>query len=283
MARAGSTWLYEVLKSHPEVYVPPAKDLYFFDRHFDRGMKWYLSFFEDAGNARAIGELSHDYYYSIDAAERIRQSFPEIRIICCLRDPVSWATSVYNYSRSLDESTLVDTAQGDVSFSTFMRQPKFQKMLAYAENLHYYLERFPRENILILFYDDLKEDAAAFARRVFSFLDVDPEYVPPMLEERINPVREPRNPLLVQAAYRGGLLLRKLGMANLVGRIKHHPLFLSTFFKGPSREKYIPTLEEQRYLQQNVERDRKELEAITGRSLPRSWEVGIRKDGNGRE
>ena len=35
--KSGSTWLYEVLRRHPEVFVPSVKDLYFFDP--DNGME----------------------------------------------------------------------------------------------------------------------------------------------------------------------------------------------------------------------------------------------------
>ena len=39
--RAGSTWLYACLREHPQVYVPPEKELHFFNAHFDRGLNWY--------------------------------------------------------------------------------------------------------------------------------------------------------------------------------------------------------------------------------------------------
>ncbi len=51
--KAGSSWLHEVLLIHPQVYMPVAKDLYFFDRYYDRGMSWYLSQFEGAGHSIA--------------------------------------------------------------------------------------------------------------------------------------------------------------------------------------------------------------------------------------
>ena len=36
--KAGSSWLHEVLISHDGIFMPPAKDLYFFDRYYDRGL-----------------------------------------------------------------------------------------------------------------------------------------------------------------------------------------------------------------------------------------------------
>ncbi len=36
--RAGTTWLHEVLRQHPQVFLPPEKELMFFNRHYDRGL-----------------------------------------------------------------------------------------------------------------------------------------------------------------------------------------------------------------------------------------------------
>ena len=39
--KAGSTWLFGLLNRHPDVFMTPAKDLYFFDRYYDKGIEWY--------------------------------------------------------------------------------------------------------------------------------------------------------------------------------------------------------------------------------------------------
>ena len=46
--KAGSSWLHEVLLEHPQVFLTPAKGLYFFDRYYDRGLPWYVSQFDAA-------------------------------------------------------------------------------------------------------------------------------------------------------------------------------------------------------------------------------------------
>ena len=38
--RCGSTWLYEALKEHPEIYLPAEKQTHFFDESYDNGMDW---------------------------------------------------------------------------------------------------------------------------------------------------------------------------------------------------------------------------------------------------
>ena len=96
--KTGSTWLYEVLRQHAACYVPPVKDIYFFDRHYERGLDWYLSFFEPApAGSLAAGELSHDYLFSPQAADRIARDLPNVRLLTSLRDPAERTFSHYLY------------------------------------------------------------------------------------------------------------------------------------------------------------------------------------------
>lgn len=39
--RAGTTWLHRALARHPQVFVPTAKEVLFFDQHWERGLHWY--------------------------------------------------------------------------------------------------------------------------------------------------------------------------------------------------------------------------------------------------
>ena len=61
--KAGSSWLHEVLLTHPQVFMPVAeKDLYFFDRYYDRGLDWSLSQFASATPTQVVvGEVCQDY------------------------------------------------------------------------------------------------------------------------------------------------------------------------------------------------------------------------------
>lgn len=71
--KAGSSWLHEVLLTHHQVFMPPAKDLYFFDRYYDRGLGWYLGQFAGATSDQSVvGEVCQDYLFSSQAPLRIR-------------------------------------------------------------------------------------------------------------------------------------------------------------------------------------------------------------------
>ena len=148
--KSGSTWLFHVLSRHPECYVPAAKDIYFFDRYYDRGLEWYLSFFKDAPpKAKAIGELSHDYLFSAQAASRIARDLPCVRLVTNLRNPVERTFSHYLY--------LVRSGKTNQSFEIALEQfPELIDNSLYAKHLSAYFREFRRANIRVLFFDRLQ-------------------------------------------------------------------------------------------------------------------------------
>src|SRR5579859_8087528 len=98
-SKTGSTWLHEVLISHPEIYFTGAKDLYFFSRYYDRGLGWYAAQFRDARpEHEIIGEFSQDYLACPEGPERIRECLgPDVRLMVTLREPCARSFSSYLY------------------------------------------------------------------------------------------------------------------------------------------------------------------------------------------
>ena len=56
--KAASTWFFQLFRAHPDIFVTPAKDLYFFDRYFEKGMDWYLQQFEGGEGHQIVAEIS---------------------------------------------------------------------------------------------------------------------------------------------------------------------------------------------------------------------------------
>ena len=93
-SKAGSTWLFNALSVHPEVYLASNKGLYYFDQHFDNGEEWYLDQFAAADSRPARGEISHSYLSSPEAPSRIAALNSQVRLLVCLREPVDRALSL---------------------------------------------------------------------------------------------------------------------------------------------------------------------------------------------
>jgi hypothetical protein len=209
--------LFEILRQHPECYVPPCKDIYFFDRYYSRGINWYLCFFSDVPNyARAVGELSHDYLFSRLAAERIKFHLPHVKLLTCLRNPVERTFSHYMY--------LVRSGITSEPFESALK--KISRLLdnsLYDQYLPEYLERFNPHQIKVLFFDDLQSDPEAFGATVFGFLGISVHKTIDY-HRLVRFASRPHSFLLARLTKLGSNFVRDRGYPTLVGKVKHSRL-----------------------------------------------------------
>jgi len=182
--RAGTTWLYELLMSHPEVYVPSQrKEVHFFDRHYERGLQWYESFFPAEAQShqyRAIGEITPSYLYCERCSERIADISSVNKLILILRNPVDRAYSYY-WLR-------VRTDNYSGTFEDFLSShPGVIRGGHYGQNLRHYLRYFREDQFLTLVYEHAFADLADTRNKVAHFLGVSPKLFPEVAgETRIN-------------------------------------------------------------------------------------------------
>ena len=97
--RGGTSWLHELLASHPETFVPMRrKKVCFFDQYYELGLHWYRMFFTDEVEAERyqyIGEITPGYLHCPRCPERIA-SLPSItKLILIVLNPIDRAYSHY--------------------------------------------------------------------------------------------------------------------------------------------------------------------------------------------
>jgi hypothetical protein len=69
--RAGSSWLYKLLQTHPDIYLPErCKEVHYFDRYYYRGIKWYKNFFHTHNSYKYTGEITPIYLYNTSVPEK---------------------------------------------------------------------------------------------------------------------------------------------------------------------------------------------------------------------
>ncbi len=227
--RCGSKSLHNMFRQHPGCYVPPIADPYFFDKNYDRGLDWYLKLFENApATAQAIGEFSHDYIHSPEAAERIARDLPDVKLMATLRHPVDRTFSSYASAHSAGVIRVpFEQALQDV--------PMLIDNSLYADKLEAYFEHFGRDRIKVLFFDDLANDPAEFGKQAFQFLGL------PFVEEidygrRMSQLSESRIPFSGAVSKQAANLLRRLGWVELLGKLKSNHFVRSLFYKPYSSE-----------------------------------------------
>jgi hypothetical protein len=187
--KSGTTALYEMLRRHPQIFMPDLKEPRWFasdlrerfEQHGAEGhptsLQEYAALFEAAAPGQLVGEASPSYLRSHAAAGEIARLRPDARIIAVLREPADFLRSMHLemvQNRVEDETDLRRALEAEQ-----VRSPggesvrRYTDRVAYVEQLRRYAERFAPEQMLVLIYDDFRADNDATVRRVLRFLGVD--------------------------------------------------------------------------------------------------------------
>lgn len=182
--KAGTTTLHDILIQHPEVYLPESKEAHFFDinEHYERGLKWWVdTFFSSVRSETIIGAMTPEYLYYEEVPLRILETLgPNIKIIVLLRNPVDRAFSHYLMTKrrgfenySFKEATHLEKDRikdGEFERSHF----SYTSRGMYCEQVKRYRNIFPKENILVVrFEDDLLDNRQATISKILNFLELD--------------------------------------------------------------------------------------------------------------
>ncbi|GAA5180731.1 hypothetical protein GCM10023322_13700 [Rugosimonospora acidiphila] len=244
--KAGTTALYAALVRHPQLFLPGVKEPKFFlsdgppprqrggpgDRQTYGEHIWrrdaYEALFAAAPPGVTRGEATPFYLYDLRAQERIRQLIPHARLVAMLRDPVDRAHSnwAHLWAAGLEpESDFVAAcraepyrrAAGWAHFWHYVGQGRYGEQLTHLYSL------FPREQVLVLRYRDLRDRPTDTLDQVCSFLGVTTGVIDRVPDENVIPYPAQT---AVNDALRATL--------RLGGRIGYHfPVPLRRTFREP--------------------------------------------------
>ena len=208
--KAGTTSLHEYLRTHQDLFLPEAKEQQFFtrDQAYEQGWDAFARVaFRDAPAGRLLGKVSPHYLggpaqwrdpaqesrpVSSVTAERIAATFPAVKLVAILRDPVERAISSYWQAVVLgDERRPIDDAFADElapeALAAARHYPldhtQYVALGEYGRLLSDYLEHFPRERLLVAATGDLDSSPRDLLTELWLYLGVSP-HTPPNLGER---------------------------------------------------------------------------------------------------
>ena len=216
--RCGSTWLSAVLDDHPQIFIPPSKEVHFFNDRmpysfeykYPLGLSHYRSYFAGAQADQIVGDISPFYFLDPNAAWRIHRHFPEAKLICFLRDPVAMLHSLYLLLRQRERRAATFAEEIE-------KNPSLIDLCRYDRLLQPFYDFFPSAQICIYLYEELFVDGTRTAREIYNFLGVDPTFDPPSAKQRFNAATDaPPNPL----RRRRGMLVDALNRP-LLRPLKH--------------------------------------------------------------
>lgn len=211
LPRCASTWLWTHLRDHDDVFVPAVKDIYFFDRHYDRGLRWYANLFADAGDQSVRIEFSHDYLFDPAAPRRIAADLDDPQFVIGLREPVSYLRSTM--------SNMERHAPTTAEVAAMTESGRLLGSALFDQFLAPWLQVFDRSAFCVYLYEDVVADPTAAYAHVVERLGLAP-HDPGDLELPVNRSAAPRSRALASATKRGARLARRVGAEPVLGRVK---------------------------------------------------------------
>ncbi len=193
--KAGTSWWYQLIASHPKVSGRPSihKERHFFTRFGTESfgasdIADYGAWFpRQAGTIS--GEWTPAYFDCPWVPSLLAQADPEAKLLLILRDPVQRF-----------RSGMAHQIRGGADHVGSLQVRAIRRSL-YTDDLKRWLEYFPAEQLLVLQYEACVADPAAELQKTFRFLGLD-GYEPPDLRRSVNRTSEGKADLPKDAVAR---------------------------------------------------------------------------------
>lgn len=253
--KSGTTWLYQALRCHPDISAPEVDTINYFDINYCKGESWYESFFTH-DDEKIRFDPTYTYIRNKRAPERISKHNPNAKIMLTARDPIERAFSHYWHEKKKDRF--------DFNFyEVFRNYDLFENWIEpgmYALHYRRFLEFFPKDQIKILFFQDLQDDPERFFEDVCRYCEIDNTFMPPVLGKRINEAGQFKSRTRRAAEQKIRTIPGGDALIKIVNRM----------YRGNKENLGAVDLEVKNSLVEIFYDDICELEAITGRDL-KKW------------
>ncbi|HLC76264.1 MAG TPA: sulfotransferase domain-containing protein [Candidatus Peribacterales bacterium] len=228
--KGGTSWLDANLRTHPKIWMPPWKEL----KYFEKGMlsrepasnlrritkfvqpsvrtvfyahplwmlkffcrkktdAWYASLFSPNKN-QICGEISPEYAkLDRETVEHIHALMPNLKILFLLRNPVdrAWSHILWDYCGGDGKHNL-----GTIDLDSCIRHAESRSSMVrgeYSKTLEVWESAFSKEQIFIGFFEEMRDAPAELLQRIQKFLGV-PEYIPESITKKVNETPGPAMP-----------------------------------------------------------------------------------------
>lgn len=178
--KTGSSSLINYLGLSPKIScvttLSNGSEPHFFSNRYNNGIDWYANLFNNLPKGNLMGEKSVSYLHYKEAPKRIKKWCPNVKLIFLLRNPVDRAYS--QYKANIQKGTEIFSFEHAVKYEKF-RLKFFKNNYSYvsrglyAKQLKPFMELFPRENILFLLTEELKQEPINSITKIYEFLDID--------------------------------------------------------------------------------------------------------------
>lgn len=121
------------------------------------------------------------------SAERISTYLSDARLVMVVRDPIECLMATYEVAKGRGQ-----VVRGESCAEFIARQGQLQTAVRYSEALADLYSYYGPQSLCLVLYDDLRDDPVATLKRVYTFLDIDPKFVPSAIAHYVKSDDEPK-------------------------------------------------------------------------------------------
>lgn len=186
--KAGTTSLFQYLTQHPKILSPKEKEILYFSAKQYKGLKWYLNHFPKKAIEHLTFEATPSYMYYKKGLKRIKHLFPDVKLIIILRNPIKRAFSQWNFNQegssyllehpfAIDKRTFKVAIQEELD-GLKIRHPlhKYLYRSEYPQHLANVYQYFDKQQVLVLDFEELKNQPQKVLAEVTAFLQIENVY-----------------------------------------------------------------------------------------------------------
>ena len=283
-SRSGTSWLANCLRTHPEICLSEPKEVRYFNRYqfigskspvtngdkqgwvlngnYEKPIGWYANHFRHGKPGQIKGEYSPVYLYDEHAPARIKEWFPDAKLIVSLRNPIDRVFSHYALLKGIGmigDNTFEEAIQSN---DTYVERG------FYATQLNRYLKYFSRDQLLILLFDDIIRDPNETLRIMFQFLGINANFKLDLQKIDSNRSTAVKSSGIRKLFYQGSRIMIDLGLSRFNSLIRQsgaHRLFNRLNTTSPRLPGMNPETRE--YLRTVYKNDIEDLESLIKRDL----------------
>jgi hypothetical protein len=212
VGKAGTTSIYHYARQHPQAAVSKIREPNFLTYAGHRvnpirgkvppfhvlSLRDYEDLYAGCEDRRARMDISPLYFvHPEQTIIGIRRYVPEAKMIAIFRQPADRGYSNFLMHVRMGDERLTSFPEALEAEKNGLPRARGQIRTYFDRGLYLartkrFLAEFPRERFLFLLFDDLVSDPRGFLKRIFRFMEIDPDFSPD-LSKRHNAGAWPRN------------------------------------------------------------------------------------------
>jgi hypothetical protein len=169
--KAGTSWLYHLLRQHPEIFMSEVKELYYFGTE-EKGpvsQSDYHAYFPFEESYSYFGEATVMYYREAAVANALYQYNPDAQLLAIVRDPIERLRSQFLYQKQLGNLAENDRL-GQVLDDGHM--PRLLADSHYERTLPPFAEQFGSDQFTVVSLEEGKNNPSRTWRQLHNILDL---------------------------------------------------------------------------------------------------------------